>query len=153
MIVENSVTEDSWGLLISVPSDFKWQRTFSLSPNNSLLLYPLFYYKTVDIFIGMDHLFQIKCSFFNAIFSYFLIFLINRVPGLCSTWMIRLWSDKVTEIKYICSWVHNDKPSHWLGSMFQQRGKKPKVSSALPREKNSPEHPILTIGNGAVGLN
>lgn len=112
MIVENSVTEDSWGLLISVPSDFKWQRTFSLSPNNSLLLYPLFYYKTVDIFIGMDHLFQIKCSFFNAIFSYFLIFLINRVPGLCSTWMIRLWSDKVTEIKYICSWVHNVKTNN-----------------------------------------
>lgn len=71
MIVENSVTEDSWGLLISVPSDFKWQRTFSLSPNNSLLLYPLFYYKTVDIFIGMDHLFQSKCSFFNAIFFLF----------------------------------------------------------------------------------
>lgn len=52
--------------------------------------------------------------FFNAMFFLFvffvLIFLVNRSPGLCSTWMTRLWSDRLTEKKkdmYSC--VHIDK--------------------------------------------
>lgn len=92
MIVENSVTEDSCGLLISVSSDFKWQRTFSLSPNNSLLLYPLFYYKTVDIFIGMDNLFQIKYSFLMQFF-----FLFFDIFDKLGTWALQHLDDQAVK--------------------------------------------------------
>lgn len=102
MIIENSASEHSWGLLISVSSDLRWQRKLSFSSNNSLLPYPLFYYKNVDICICMGHLFQIKQIFFFHcnFFVLSLVFLFDKQ----GTWALQHLDDHVLKWQDRVKW-------------------------------------------------